>query len=134
MTRIVCSQKGTERARVKVVSRQINVRYKPSKAFVEKVKKARKSKENHAEDEGLESPERPERKAASSTLETGGRLPRLSAYFDRVSDVPEAPAPSSHVEPSNAVGDLNAIRDRIRRPEPARRSAYEELRARWRQK
>ena len=141
MTRIVCSQKGAARARVKVVSRQITVRYRPSDKFIQKVKKGRESAENDVIEPlgesaaralggplGLDGPEH--RGAAPVPPEKGLQLPRLRAYLEQASDPPPRPDGDQPAE----TGDLNAIRDRVRRPEMARRSSYEELRARWRQK
>lgn len=138
MARIVRSENGGRRARVKVVSRQITVRFKPSEKFLEKVKKRRNSAKILQAETGRkaadQAPDHPQEKAAADLSpaprargEEGLKLPRLSAYFEDPIDAEPPP-------PSRSADDLKSIRDRLRAPQPARRSAYDELRERLRKK
>ena len=141
MVRIVCSQTGSSRARVRVTAQHITVRHKPSDAFLAQIQRQRvtgeeveKIPENRGfslKDRAASEPPPAENRAEWKEQNPPVQLPRLAAFLDRSAD---QETQSERVEKEQAYDSAaelpSDLRMKMRPRRPTRLSAYEELRER----
>lgn len=144
MARLVSTQTGARRSRVRVIGRHVTVRHKLSDAFIQGVKNRRiqgllasfgsldgafeRSNLSHSNELNSEPNEAP---AAPADRRKTTQLPRLGAYLDNVAE-PTFSDQKAHLPPKPPRADDASLRQRgDRRPKRVSRSAYEELQAKW---
>ena len=146
MRRIVYPQKGSGNARAALSGRHVTVKYKPSEKFLAQLKNRRKphlSIDNQASEGGkvratepVQLPVLPEECDAPALPSKGrsspSQLPRLRAFLDDAEEPKEAILPSAReiIERSSRSNRSESPKNRSNTR--SGRSAYEELRARWR--
>ncbi len=144
MARLVSTQTGTRRSRIRVINRHVTVRHEPSAAFLQSQKNRRiltvlaDSGPREIEQDLALFPQGGE--AESGLFEPSGahvdrhettQLPRLGAYLDRAGG-PGPPSQSPPIKPEPVKSDAFKGRERKeRRSKSAGRSAYEQLCAKW---
>ena len=144
MARLVSTQTGVRRSRIRVIGRHVTVRHELSDAFLKGRKNRRKpsvltdSEALVREQAYAPAPDRsrgvfelPERPAAPIRRQETSQLPRLGAYLDKVTGpVPSDDPVSTEVElPQPEISRVLNRKDRVQKS--TRRSAYEELCAKW---
>ncbi len=144
MVRLVSTQTGARRSRVRVISRHVTVRHQPSDAFLLDLKNRRiqrilaefeplerEQDRTHLSEEGEGVSELLERPIAHVNGQEVTQLPRLGAYLDQVAEqVPsERLSPTVTERPRSEISSIRERKDRM--PKSTGRSAYEELRAKW---
>ncbi len=144
MARIVSTQTGARRSRIRVINRHVTVRHELSDAFRQRLKTRRIPRVLadlepldlvldrtllSGQSRGISDPL--ERPVAHVNRQETTQLPRLGAYLDQVTGhiQSDQPVPVETELPRTQVSRVPGRKSRI--PKSTSRSAYEELCAKW---
>ncbi len=148
MKRIVYPQRGSGSVRTTISARQVTVRYRPSKEFLQRSKNGRKQG-FHNKTQALESPASSDPNSRLKPIQPQGdvepdlvshanpnslKLPRLRAFLDGVDSTQEAVQAPVRQKIERDKGATVPARSPDQPRLAAGPSAYEELQALWRRK